>query len=119
MKLIQRAAASLGSDQTRGFYRDDADLIEQEGYGRTRARWTSCWRLRLLEPVLFSASPWPYTLLGLPPGASIWSGGMGHNHLTALCGRLGLVAAFVLITTIIAAPLLQRVWSPEVVIAQR
>jgi hypothetical protein len=44
---------------------------------------------------------------------------MGHNHLTALCGRLGLVAAFVLITTIIAAPLLQRVWSPEVVIAQR
>ena len=44
---------------------------------------------------------------------------MGHNHLTVLCGRRGLVAAFVLITGILAAPLLQRVWSPEVVIAQR
>jgi hypothetical protein len=29
------------------------------------------------------------------------------------------VAAFVLITAIIAAPLLQRVWSPNVTIAQR
>ncbi len=44
---------------------------------------------------------------------------MGDNHLTVLCGRLGLVAAFVLITAIIAAPLLQRDWPPEVVIAQR
>ncbi len=44
---------------------------------------------------------------------------MGHNHLTVLCGRLGLVAAFVLIAAIVAAPLLQRVWTPEVVIAQR
>ena len=44
---------------------------------------------------------------------------MGHNHLMVLCGRLGFVAAFVLITAIIAAPLLQRVWSPEVAIVQR
>ncbi len=44
---------------------------------------------------------------------------MGDNHLTVLCGRLGLVAAFVLIAAVIVAPLLQRVWSPEVVIAQR
>jgi hypothetical protein len=43
---------------------------------------------------------------------------MGHNRLTVLCGRLGLVAAFVLITAIITAPLVQRVWSPEVVIAR-
>ncbi len=44
---------------------------------------------------------------------------MGYNRLTVLCGRQGLVAAFVLITAIIAALLLQRVWSPGVVIAQR
>ncbi len=44
---------------------------------------------------------------------------MGHSNLTVLCGRLGLVVAFVLITAIIAAPLLQRDWPPEVVIAQR
>ncbi len=44
---------------------------------------------------------------------------MDDNHLTVLCGRLGLVAAFVLIAAIVAAPLLQRVWAPEVVIAQR
>ncbi len=55
----------------------------------------------------------------LASGASIWGSGMGHNRLTVLCGRLGLVAAFVLIAAVIAAPLLQRVWSPEVVIAQR
>jgi hypothetical protein len=40
---------------------------------------------------------------------------MGHNILTVLCGRLGLVLAFALI----AAPLLQRVWPSEVLIAQR
>jgi hypothetical protein len=44
---------------------------------------------------------------------------MGHNNLTVLCGRLGLLAAFVLIAAVIAAPLLQRVLAPEVVIAQR
>jgi hypothetical protein len=44
---------------------------------------------------------------------------MGHNTLTALCGRLGLVLAFALIAAVIAAPLLQRVWSPDFVIAQR
>ncbi len=44
---------------------------------------------------------------------------MGDNHLTVLCGRLGLVAAFVLIAAVIAAPLLQRIWSPDVVMAQR
>ena len=44
---------------------------------------------------------------------------MGHNNLTVLCGSLGLVLAFALIAAVIAAPLLQRVWSPEVVIAQR
>ncbi len=44
---------------------------------------------------------------------------MGHSNLTALCGRVGLVAAFVLIAVVIAAPLLQRVWSPDVVFAQR
>jgi hypothetical protein len=44
---------------------------------------------------------------------------MGHDNLTVLCGRLGLVAAFVLIAAIIAAPLLQRVWLPDVMIAQR
>jgi hypothetical protein len=36
-----------------------------------------------------------------------------------LCGQLGLVAAFALIMAVIAAPLVQRVWSPEVVIAHR
>jgi hypothetical protein len=55
----------------------------------------------------------------LLPWAFTWSGGMGHNNLTVLCGRLGLVLAFALIIAIIAAPLLQRVWSPEVMIAQR
>jgi hypothetical protein len=44
---------------------------------------------------------------------------MGHINLTALCGRLALVVAFALIMTIIAAPLLQRGWSPEVVVAHR
>ena len=44
---------------------------------------------------------------------------MGHSNLTALCGRLALVMAFALIAAVIAAPLLQRVWSPEVLIAQR
>ena len=44
---------------------------------------------------------------------------MGHNNLTALCGRLGLLVAFALIAAVITAPLLQRVWAPEVVIAQR
>ncbi len=44
---------------------------------------------------------------------------MGHSNLTVLCGRLGLVAAFVLIAAVIVAPLLQRIWAPEVVIAQR
>jgi archaellin len=37
---------------------------------------------------------------------------MGHEKLAVL-------AAFVLIAAIVAAPLLQRVWWPEVVIAQR
>jgi hypothetical protein len=36
-----------------------------------------------------------------------------------LYGRLGLALTFGLIMAIIAAPLLQRVWSPDVVIAQR
>jgi hypothetical protein len=44
---------------------------------------------------------------------------MRYHHVTVLCGRLGLVAAFVLIAAVIAAPLLQRVWSPDVMIAQR
>jgi hypothetical protein len=44
---------------------------------------------------------------------------MRHHHVTVLCGRFGLVAAFVLIAAVIAAPLLQRVWSPDVMIAQR
>ncbi len=48
-----------------------------------------------------------------------FGGSMGHSSLTVLCGRLGLVAAFVLIAAVIAAPLLKRAWSPEVVIAQR
>jgi len=49
---------------------------------------------------------------------STCGGGMSHN-LTGLCGRRGLIVAFALTATIIAVPLLQRVWSPEVVIAQR
>ena len=44
---------------------------------------------------------------------------MGHDNLMALFGRLGQVLAFALIAAVIAAPLLQRVWSPEVLIAQR
>ncbi len=44
---------------------------------------------------------------------------MGHSNLTVLYGRLGLVAAFVLIAAVVAAPLLQRIWTPEIVIAQR
>ena len=70
-------------------------------------------------PMPLSASPSPYVPLGLPSDASIWGGGMGHRNLAVLCGRLGLVAAFALIMAVIAAPLLQRVWSPEVLIAQR
>ncbi len=45
--------------------------------------------------------------------------GMRHHYVTVLCGRLGLIAAFVLIAAVIAAPLLQRAWSPDVMIAQR
>ena len=44
---------------------------------------------------------------------------MGHNNLTALLGQLGLIAAFALIMAVVAAPLLQRVWSPVVEMAQR
>jgi hypothetical protein len=44
---------------------------------------------------------------------------MDRNNLTALRGRLGLAVAFALIAAIIVAPLLQRVWSSEVVIAWR
>ena len=55
----------------------------------------------------------------LPSDAIPWSGGMGHNNLMVLYGRPGLVLAIGLIMAIIAAPLLQRVWSPDVVIAQR
>ena len=44
---------------------------------------------------------------------------MGYNNLTGLWGRLALVVAFALIAAVIAAPLLQRVWPPEVVIAHR
>jgi hypothetical protein len=44
---------------------------------------------------------------------------MGHYNLTVLCGRLALVVAFALIAAVIAAPLLQRIWWPEVIIAQR
>ena len=69
-------------------------------------------------PLSLCASPWPHVPLGFHSGASIW-GGMEHNNLTVLCGRLGLLATVVLIAAVIAAPLLQRVWSPEVVIAQR
>jgi hypothetical protein len=71
------------------------------------------------RPLAFLASPSPYEPLGLPSGASIWAVGMRYHHVTVLCGRLGLVAAFVLIAAVIAAPLLQRVWSPDVMIAQR
>src|SRR5687768_12351937 len=70
-------------------------------------------------PLPFSGSPLPYVLLGLPSGAIPWSGSMGPNNLMVLYGRLGLVLPFELIMAIIAAPLLQRVWSPDVVIAQR
>jgi hypothetical protein len=76
-------------------------------------------RWRGTSLVLLSASPLPHVLLGLPSDASTWGGGIGYNNLTVLCGQLGLVAAFALIVAIIAAPLLQRVWSPEVVVAQR
>lgn len=69
--------------------------------------------------LIFPASPSPYVPLGLPLDASTWGGSMGHSNLTVLYGSLGLVAAFALIMAIIAAPLLQRVWTPEVVIAQR
>lgn len=69
--------------------------------------------------MLLLASPSPYEPLGLPPGASIWAASMRHDYVTVLCGRLGLVAAFVLIAAVIAAPLLQRAWSPDVMIAQR
>jgi hypothetical protein len=44
---------------------------------------------------------------------------MGHTNLIGLCGRLGLILAFALIMGVIAAPLLQRVWSSDTVIAQR
>ena len=73
----------------------------------------------MIKLALPSASPLPYGPLGLLSWAFTWSGAMGHNDLTVLCGRLGLVLAFALIMAIIAAPLLQRVWSPDVVIAQR
>jgi hypothetical protein len=67
---------------------------------------------------LVSASPSPYGPLGSSSGASI-DGSVGHSNMTVLCGRLAIVAAFVLIAAVIAAPLLHRVWTPEVVIAQR
>ena len=44
---------------------------------------------------------------------------MEHNNLTVFCGRLGLMAAFALILAVIAAPLLQRIWSPKIVIPQQ
>ncbi|HZA91997.1 MAG TPA: hypothetical protein VE420_05160 [Gemmatimonadales bacterium] len=69
--------------------------------------------------IIVLVSPSPYEPLGLLSDASTWGGGMGHKNLTVLCGGLGLAAAFVLIVAVIAAPLLQRVWSPEVVMAQR
>lgn len=71
------------------------------------------------EPVHLSASPLPYGPLGLFAGASTWSGGMDHTNLMGLCGRLGLILAFALIMGVIAAPLLQRVWSSDTMIAQR
>ncbi len=44
---------------------------------------------------------------------------MPSNNLTMICGGLSLIVAFVLIAGIVAAPLLQHVWSPDVVVAQR
>ncbi len=44
---------------------------------------------------------------------------MSPNTFTALCGRLGLILAFVLIAGIVAGPLLPRIWSPQAVLAQR
>lgn len=45
---------------------------------------------------------------------------MKRKEQLALYGRYGLmVAAFALITGIVAAPLLPRIWSPAAVVAQR
>jgi hypothetical protein len=46
--------------------------------------------------------------------------GMKRKEQLTLCGRYGLVvAAFALITGIVAAPLLPRVWPPAAVVAHR
>jgi hypothetical protein len=45
---------------------------------------------------------------------------MKHKEQLALYGRYGLVvAAFALITGIVAAPLLPPIWSPPAIVAQR
>jgi len=45
---------------------------------------------------------------------------MLNKDLIALCGRLGLIAAaFALLVSIIASPLLQKIWSPPLTIAAR
>jgi hypothetical protein len=54
------------------------------------------------------------------PAATTDRHGMKRKDLLALYGRLGLVvAAFALITGIVAAPLLPRTLSPTAVVAQR
>ena len=44
---------------------------------------------------------------------------MSPKNLTTLCGQFGLIVAFVLIAGIVAAPLLQRVWSTDTIVAHR
>jgi hypothetical protein len=44
---------------------------------------------------------------------------MAHKDVLAWYGQVGLVAAFVLIGAIVAAPLLPGLWAPTLMIAQR
>ena len=44
---------------------------------------------------------------------------MSYKTFTAICGQAVIIVSFLLIIGIIAAPLLQRVWSPSEILAQR
>jgi hypothetical protein len=49
------------------------------------------------------------------PGAA----SMSYKTFTAICGRAAIILAFLLVIGIVAAPLLQRIWSPSEILAQR
>jgi uncharacterized membrane protein YiaA len=44
---------------------------------------------------------------------------MSYKTFTAICGQAAIIVAFLLVIGIVAAPLLQRIWSPSEILAQR